>query len=43
MESSGLIFDWNAEGSAFDWSAARVNLNDETLQECHALLMSVGA
>ncbi len=33
MEYSGLIFDWNAEGSAFDWSAARVDLNDETLRD----------
>ncbi len=32
-ESSDLIFDWNAQGAAFDWSAARVDLNDETLRD----------
>ncbi len=33
MDSSDLIFDWNAQGAAFDWSAARVDLNDETLRD----------
>jgi 2-isopropylmalate synthase len=32
-DSSDLIFDWNAEPAAFDWSAARVDLNDETLRD----------
>jgi 2-isopropylmalate synthase len=32
-DSSDLIFDWNAEGAAFDWPAARVDLNDETLRD----------
>ncbi len=32
-ESSELIFDWNAHGAAFDWSSARVDLNDETLRD----------
>jgi len=32
-ESSDLIFDWNAAGAAFDWSDARVDLNDETLRD----------
>ena len=35
MEERDLIYDWNrAEGSAvFDWSRARVDLNDETLRD----------
>jgi len=35
MDERDLIYDWNcAEGSAaFDWSRARVDLNDETLRD----------
>src|SRR2546421_12704654 len=35
MEQRDLIYDWNrAEGSSpFDWSRARVDLNDETLRD----------
>jgi len=35
VEERDLIYDWNrAEGSAvFDWSRARVDLNDETLRD----------
>src|ERR1041385_3882336 len=32
MEESSLIYDWNAAGG-FDWKAARVDLNDETLRD----------
>ncbi len=32
MDESELIHDWNA-GGAFDWSAAQVDLNDETLRD----------
>jgi 2-isopropylmalate synthase len=32
MDESSLIHDWNAAGD-FDWSAARVDLNDETLRD----------
>ena len=32
MDESALIHDWNALGG-FDWSAARVDLNDETLRD----------
>ncbi len=32
-ESSDLIFDWNAESATFDWTRARVELNDETLRD----------
>jgi 2-isopropylmalate synthase len=32
MDENDLIFDWNAQGG-FDWSAARVDLNDETLRD----------
>lgn len=32
MNDADLIFDWNAE-SGFDWTAARVDLNDETLRD----------
>jgi 2-isopropylmalate synthase len=32
-DSSDLIFDWNAEIATFDWSTARVDLNDETLRD----------
>lgn len=33
MDNADLIFDWNAAGSGFDWSRARVDLNDETLRD----------
>src|ERR671922_2607475 len=36
MEERQLIYDWNsvsATGDAFDWSRARVDLNDETLRD----------
>src|SRR5213595_211696 len=35
MDERELIYDWNcAEGSAaFDWTRARVDLNDETLRD----------
>ena len=34
MEYRDLIFDWNGGGKgAFDWSTARVDLNDETLRD----------
>jgi 2-isopropylmalate synthase len=33
MESSDLIYDWNAAGAGFDWRNARVDLNDETLRD----------
>src|SRR5712672_1221969 len=36
MEERQLIYDWNSEGqanSAFDWTRARVELNDETLRD----------
>ncbi|MDO8666879.1 MAG: LeuA family protein, partial [Gemmatimonadales bacterium] len=33
MEYRELIHDWNAAGSTFDWAAARVDLNDETLRD----------
>ena len=32
MDESALIHDWNALGG-FDWSTARVDLNDETLRD----------
>ena len=32
MEESSLIYDWNAI-DGFDWSSARVDLNDETLRD----------
>jgi isopropylmalate/homocitrate/citramalate synthase len=32
MDEAGLIHDWNAIGD-FDWAAARVDLNDETLRD----------
>ncbi|MEP6690309.1 MAG: LeuA family protein [Gemmatimonadaceae bacterium] len=28
-----LIYDWNSVGQEFDWAAARVELNDETLRD----------
>ena len=30
---SDLIYDWNRADAPFDWSAARVDLNDETLRD----------
>ncbi len=33
MQQADLIHDWNALGSSFDWSQARVVLNDETLRD----------
>ncbi|HUO51116.1 MAG TPA: LeuA family protein [Gemmatimonadaceae bacterium] len=33
MQERDLIHDWNATGSSFDWSACRVELNDETLRD----------
>src|SRR5574342_1420507 len=34
MDERELIYDWNrAGGAAFDWSHARVDLNDETLRD----------
>ncbi len=32
MDETALIHDWNSAGS-FDWSTARVDLNDETLRD----------
>jgi 2-isopropylmalate synthase len=33
MDYTELIYDWNNAGSGFDWSTARVDLNDETLRD----------
>lgn len=33
MEERELIHDWNRVGAQFDWAAARVDLNDETLRD----------
>ncbi len=34
MDYAQLIYDWNGDGAdAFDWSAAKVDLNDETLRD----------
>ena len=33
MEERALIYDWNRAESQFDWSQARVELNDETLRD----------
>jgi 2-isopropylmalate synthase len=33
MEERELIYDWNQASAAFDWSRARVDLNDETLRD----------
>ena len=33
MEERALIYDWNRAERAFDWSQARVDLNDETLRD----------
>ncbi len=33
MDERDLIYDWNAQGKAFDWTKARFDLNDETLRD----------
>ena len=33
MQEADLIHDWNTAGPGFDWAAARVDLNDETLRD----------
>ena len=33
MEERDLIYDWNNSEAPFDWSKARVELNDETLRD----------
>src|SRR5256884_5822129 len=33
MDERELIYDWDRAGPAFDWSRARVDLNDETLRD----------
>src|SRR5690349_13084762 len=33
MDERDLIYDWNAQGKAFDWAKARFDLNDETLRD----------
>jgi 2-isopropylmalate synthase len=33
MNRDDLVFDWNAQGGAFDYAHARVVLNDETLRD----------
>ncbi|MGH7538960.1 MAG: LeuA family protein [Gemmatimonadales bacterium] len=33
MDERELIYDWNQAAAAFDWSTARVDLNDETLRD----------
>ena len=33
MDERDLIYDWNTQGAAFDWSKARFDLNDETLRD----------
>lgn len=33
MDARDLIYDWNAAGTAFDWSQVKVDLNDETLRD----------
>lgn len=33
MEERDLIYDWNRVEAPFDWSTARVDLNDETLRD----------
>ncbi len=32
MDEARLVYDWNADGG-FDWTTARVDLNDETLRD----------
>ena len=33
MDERDLIYDWNRVAAPFDWSTARVDLNDETLRD----------
>jgi len=33
MNENDLIYDWNARGAGYDYSACRVQLNDETLRD----------
>jgi isopropylmalate/homocitrate/citramalate synthase len=33
MNEQDLIHDWNRAGTSFDWTRARVDLNDETLRD----------
>ncbi|HUL70923.1 MAG TPA: hypothetical protein VLT17_11890, partial [Gemmatimonadales bacterium] len=33
MREADLIHDWNRAGDPFDWTRARVDLNDETLRD----------
>lgn len=33
MDEQELIHDWNATGAAFDWTSARIELDDETLRD----------
>jgi 2-isopropylmalate synthase len=33
MDERELIYDWNRAAAAFDWTTARVDLNDETLRD----------
>jgi len=33
MDERDLIYDWNQAGGGFDWTRARVDLNDETLRD----------
>ncbi|HYT71980.1 MAG TPA: LeuA family protein [Gemmatimonadales bacterium] len=33
MDERDLIHDWNQTGATFDWTRARVDLNDETLRD----------
>src|SRR5437762_12986648 len=33
MDERELIYDWNRVQASFDWSRARVDLNDETLRD----------
>src|SRR5216117_556980 len=33
MDERDLIYDWNRASATFDWSKAKVDLNDETLRD----------
>jgi 2-isopropylmalate synthase len=33
MDERDLIYDWNAQSGEFDWTACRVELNDESLRD----------
>jgi len=33
MDERELVYDWNAQGTPFDWPRAKVDLNDETLRD----------